>query len=206
MASESTLLPQGDTSIAGLKHARQGYVNLQDIIRFTDMKTGFLLIVVILLTFALLFFPVCIMFVQAIMESSLLPKGRMDKGLMLLFWFGGVAFGFLAFINALMSLVARTPNTRGPFMSSPLLKGVTTLFCVYSEKNYEEAQECVDRLSDNFTGAMSLEEYKRQILVVGAILSNKIKYHRLAIIYIALQSAAGIACVMFVAAGVINRS
>ncbi|MDX2226942.1 MAG: hypothetical protein SFY92_07630 [Verrucomicrobiae bacterium] len=190
---------------APLAHARESYQNLQEIIRFTDLKTMALLFVILLMAGGTLLTPLFLAMAGQWTPLSFLPRDIPSRGLMGLCWFLSIAFGFLAFINALMSLIARTPNTRGPFLSSPLFKQMTALFCVYGEDQFAEARRCTEALKAGFSIEDALEEYRRQILVVGAILSNKIKYHRQAILCIALQATALITALMFIASAVASQ-
>lgn len=166
--------PRQNKLASGLEHAKEGYKNAQEIIRFVDTKVG------VFTGFAVL----GIGFVLQILKEffslpdsiriqilSIFPEHQIWLYMILLILAGSLFCGIYSLWHGIAALVARPPRPN----SKP-----TILFPFYSESesDWEDAKQCVSKIKSGLTEEQIAREYEIQILNVGSILCKKVDFSR----------------------------
>jgi hypothetical protein len=172
------------------QHAKDALQNTQSIIQFIDAKSGLLGAFMSVATAGVAAAPFWLLSLDA--EQSKVIHEFVQNNICAahavgIYWTVCFLFGGSAVISALLSILARKPDHVDPFsfhsaeeISAGISKGVV-LFPVSSLENIAEVRRTLDQLSEGLADKEILREYKRQLLVIGAILSDKIKWHRRAV-------------------------
>lgn len=149
-----------------LEHAKAGYQNAQDIIKFIDTKTGAVTGLSTLIIGGVFGIITWYFGLEVDLRTTILNSHAFFWASVLL----GISLfaGFLSLISSLHSLVARCPC------------GPTILF-PYVTKKQEKDPGFYRQITDGMSSAHIRDEYRQQILTVGKILREKIRWHRCAV-------------------------
>jgi len=166
-----------------LDHAKAGYKNSQEIIRFLDSKCGAVIGLVTLVT-SLPF--VIFKWIAEQKPDSPWCLGTLAKDSPKLWWIAagfavlGVASGLIALLTALHGLRARSRSGGGP---TPILFPMLD-----PNKNLVDATQSFSRLQAGLSYADIVHEYEGQLLNVGMILHAKAQHLRRAFWFLGAQA------------------
>jgi hypothetical protein len=172
------------------QHAKDAHQNVQSVIRFVDTKSSVLVAIQAVLTAAIVSFPFIILRLSNEGKETLIAAIQDHAWITCwgpLIWLLTLILGIASLICSLLSVIARKPNYITPFgnrNASELAEGIpdqVVLFPVGGKDKVKETAEAVYQLSNGISDSRIIREYERQLLILGAILESKIRWHRRAV-------------------------
>ncbi|OGV70665.1 MAG: hypothetical protein A2283_11620 [Lentisphaerae bacterium RIFOXYA12_FULL_48_11] len=157
-----------------IEHAQRGYQNAQETIRFVDTKTGVLTgLCCLLLGAGLELIKTCLAIgvYKAPFNGHAIDSWCIVAGIALLIF---AISGIGCIIASIHSLTARPPLAS---------TGFTVLFPFFTPPARSTAEEYARKIVVGMKESEIAEEYQNQIISVGAILEEKCKWHRRAVLY-----------------------
>lgn len=196
-----------------LEHARNGYANAQETVRFVDTKSGVMTGIVTITT------GLPLVLVQWLLSPDNTISGPISQGIpasQICAWLagaaivcglGGIFFGSLSLISSTGGLMARMPksDTTEPPSALPDMFSflqemisrkkrstpshrVTVLFPLYPPERLKDAKKVFHRVRlGEYSATDMLDEYAVQLESIGYILHTKIRYNGYAVRWFEFQ-------------------
>jgi hypothetical protein len=174
-----------DSISLALEHARDGYRNAQDVIKFVDTKST------IVTGLSTLFAGFLIASAKWSIESSPSSHSNFERLSQAHPYFAFLIFGsiIVSLVAAMICLTAAVWSVVARLRPGNLNSEFTVLFPMYSEGDELRAKRYFRRQLQGMQRSDVLEEYEDQLRVVGMILCRKLRHNRIACIALLVQVA-----------------